>query len=86
MFIDCCKRKGLLITNTRFEKPERILYIRKETEDQNQRELDYIHVTCRYRSRVTDVQTLSNGLRIMTKRSKTCTKLGSDPRFSLGSQ
>jgi len=71
MSIDCCKGNGLLITSTWFEKPKRIFYIRKETEDRNQHELDYIHVTCRFRSRVTEVQTLPNGLRIMTKTIKT---------------
>ena len=67
MFIDCSKRNGLPITNTWFDKPKRILYTRKETEDRNQHELDHKRMTCRFRSSVTDVKTLPNGLRIMTK-------------------
>ena len=43
-------------------------------------------MTYRFRSRATDVQTLPNGLRIMTKPIKNVYKLESDPRFSLKSQ
>jgi hypothetical protein len=44
MFIDCCKRNGLLITNKWFQKRNRKVYIRKEPEDRNQHELVYVLV------------------------------------------
>ncbi|PNF31593.1 hypothetical protein B7P43_G18359, partial [Cryptotermes secundus] len=58
MLIDFCERNGLIVTNTWFKKPKRIIYTWKAPGDWRRHQLDYILVKHRFRNSGKDVKTL----------------------------
>jgi hypothetical protein len=84
MLINFCERNGLIVTNTWFRKPKRILYTWKAPGDRSRHQLDYILIKHRFRNSVNDVQTfpgadIDSDYNLLV--AKICTRLKKIIRF-----